>query len=117
VQKTKLRPSNIGDIVSKEQFMEMAQKISYTDIIKLDNISIETMWRTYVAACLTGKTIPSDVYIEIKKAFTVGFIEAFKLTTDIAADLPEDKACELFTNIAKECARAGTIQLKVDGVI
>jgi hypothetical protein len=58
--------------MSKEQFMEMAQKISYTDIIKLDNI---------------------------------------------AADLPEDKACELFTNIAKECARAGTIQLKVDGVI
>jgi hypothetical protein len=103
--------------MNKEQLMTEIQKISYAQVIDPNNISIEGMWRIYAGACLVGKNIPADVYIEIKKAFGVGFVESFKLVTDVAGDMPEELACKMFSNIAAEASRFAHIQLKVDGVL
>lgn len=101
--------------LSEEQQKEI-QKISYAQVIDPKNISIELMWRVYAEACLTKKVITAEAYAEIKAAFQVGFIEAFKLLTDVAADLPEDQACLMFSLIAEEANKVADIRLKVAGV-
>lgn len=91
--------------------------ISYTDIIDPKNISIASMWKMYSSTCLSGKQYSGEQYAELQTTFCVGFIEAFKLLTDIAGDMEEGEACKLFDAIAKESNRIADIKLKLKGVI
>jgi len=91
-------------------------KISYTDLIDPKNISIENMWKIYAGISLVGKTYSAEQYQELQTAFCVGFIESFKLITDIAGELPEEQACEMFSNISKESNRIADIKLKLKGI-
>ena len=99
------------------EFQKQVSKISYTDFIDPKHISIENMWKLYVATSLVGKTYSRDQYQELQTAFCIGFIESFKLLTDIAAELPEDQACDMFSKIANESNRIADIKLKLKGIV
>lgn len=99
-----------------DEFQKEVAKISYVDLIDPKNISIQSMWKVYVGACLINKTFEKEQYQELQTAFSVGFIEAFKLLTDIAGDMKEEDACALFSNIAREANRIADIKLKLAGV-
>lgn len=86
---------------------EFSQKMGKTSWVKIfkdkpEEISAEMLWRLYVTHAYEGKDVSSVQYKETKKAFFIGFNECFKVLSDFASDLPEEKACEMLTKLAKE---------------
>jgi len=83
--------------------MDRAGKMSWVELVKdPTTITISVLWEMYARNIFTNVEVSSAQYSETKQAFYVGFSECFKLMSDIAGDLPEDKACEMFSRIAVE---------------
>lgn len=85
----------------REMAKKMAAKISYADIFKPGEFKIEALWRTIVKKVLPEQ-ISQIQHDEMRKAFYMGFTEAFRVLTDYAGDLPEEKACQMFGDIAQQ---------------
>lgn len=90
--------------MDKREFArQFAQKYGWTDLIKdPSKLTVEMIWRLYAENIFKGKEVSAIQYKETKQAFFVGFSECFRIMTDFASNLPEEQACSLFSNLAKE---------------
>lgn len=65
--------------------------VKYTDLMKPEQISIETLWRL-----MAKFTVPPDASREqhdtMRNCFYAGWIECFKVINDLSTELPEDQA-------------------------
>ncbi len=79
----------------------MRNEINWTDLVSSDKLTIETMWNLFVKLIMP-KDAPDIQIREMKKAFYAGFIECFKIMSDVSTDLSESDAVLLFEKINKE---------------
>lgn len=87
----------------REFAKRVAKEISWSDVFKdPKDVSIETFWRLFSQIAFEGKGISALQYGEMKKAYFIGFSDCFKFMSDFANEMSEDKACEIFSKIAKE---------------
>lgn len=79
----------------------MPRPLSYTDVMKPDDISIAHLWLLFA-----GAVLPADATAgqreDMRRAFFAGFVECFKIFTDVSSALPEADACRVLDGINKE---------------
>lgn len=88
--------------MNKREFAKKVGQMNITGMIPPDQISIEAMWRIYAGVTFGQKEIGATQYQETKKAFVIGFMECFKIMSDVASGMSEEKACAFFSRLAKE---------------
>jgi hypothetical protein len=82
---------------------EAAKKFNYVDLFKNEkDITIENIWRIFAHHTFNGQEVSAVQYKETKKAFVVGFMESFRLMSDIATKFGEEKASDVLTQISRE---------------
>lgn len=81
---------------------ELSRLITYTDIYRSGNLTVDKLWTIMSAKLFEGQEIGDVQRIEMKRAFFIGFGECFKMTMDLSSDLPEEEAMKVFTTIGTE---------------
>lgn len=77
--------------------------LKYTDVMKPEDISIAKLWLVFAGAVLPANA--SELQrVEMRKAFYAGFVECFKIVTDLSDVLPEDQAVQVLDRLHKESA-------------
>jgi len=79
----------------------MRKEIKWTDLVDPEKLTIEMMWGIF-SKLVISKQAPDIQNREMKKAFYAGFIECFKIMTDISTELSEDNACLVLDKIQTE---------------
>lgn len=74
----------------------------WNDILKPEEVSIERMWLLFASIVLKDIDKNSVQYSEMRKAYFAGFTECFKIMTDYATNIEENKTIELFSRLANE---------------
>lgn len=67
-----------------------------------EKVTIAFLWTVYSTHIFKNITVSAEQYSQTKQAFYVVFGECFKVMSDFAGELPEDKACDLFSAFAQE---------------
>lgn len=75
--------------------------LKYTDVMKPDDINIVQLW-TIFAGFVLHPGAPADQREEMRRAFYAGFVECFKIFTDVSIALPEADAVRVLDRISKE---------------
>lgn len=76
--------------------------ISWTDLFKAKQLTIEKLWTLTANIFFAGKQIPKIQHDKMRKAYYAGFAECFKVMSDFAGNLPEDQACDFFSQLSLE---------------
>jgi len=76
--------------------------ISWAKLLDENRLSVETLWQLTANIIFDGKEISQTQHDQMRKAYFMGFSECFKVMTDFASDLSEDKACDFFSKIGLE---------------
>jgi hypothetical protein len=75
----------------------------YTDLMKPEQITIETCWKVFAHAIFKGQaTVGRIQFEEMKKAFYGGFSECFKIINDVSEALPEEQAYQVLDRLTRE---------------
>lgn len=82
----------------------MPRPLKYTDVMKPEDINIAHLWTVFAGAVLDAGA-PQIQRDEMRKSFYAGFVECFKIMTDLSDVLSEDEACKVLDGLNKE-ARA-----------
>lgn len=83
----------------------MKTTFKYTDFFDPKDIAISKCWM--VISNVMFKDIPAypmslEQRENLRKAFYVGFVECFKIVSDISTDLTEADACAVLSRISAE---------------
>jgi len=103
---------------TRSEFAKKVGQMNWNDLIKdPSSISIEMLWLIYAQSVFVGKVVSRVQYAETKQAFFIGFNECFKFMSDMADRLPEDQACMVISNLAKESGNFmdNVLELKFKG--
>ena len=76
-------------------------KLSYTKLMKPEEISVDKIWTLFKIAVIPKDASTLQV-LEMKKSFFAGFIECFKVMSDVSTDLDEKDACGVLSRINLE---------------
>lgn len=85
-----------------EMAKTMGKKISYAQIFPDGEVKVETLWQLFARFHFCNREVSTIAYQEVKKAFFIGFCECFRIMTDFAGDLPEERACQVFSAMGAE---------------
>jgi hypothetical protein len=87
----------------REAVKEIANKINYADLFKSpSDIKVESLWRIYAALTFEGIEVSAVQYRETKQAFYIGFLECFRMFTDITEKFSEEQASEILSALVIE---------------
>lgn len=86
--------------------------MNYTDFFDPKDLTIQLLWRIVSGQIFKGKEISQVQHDEMRRTFYIGFTECFKIMTDLAAALPEDVACQVFTRLSAEANSFHTEEIK-----
>lgn len=78
--------------------------LKYTDVMKPEDINIAHLWVLFAGAVLPADASPGQRE-DMRRAFYAGFVECFKIFTDLATTLGEEHAATVLGGLQKE-ARA-----------
>lgn len=84
-------------LTNEEKIKKVLSEISYADIFPDGKFDVDVLWRI-----VNEERVFKGFYLSQRDVFYVGFTECFRVLTDFAGDLPEEKACGLFSLIAKQ---------------
>lgn len=82
--------------------MKKLSEFKYTDFFDPKDLSIANCWMVIEGALRKKRDLRPAQIDDMKKAFYIGFTEAFKIITDLSEVLTEEHACDVLTRISKE---------------
>jgi len=75
--------------------------LKYTDVMKPEDISIAYLWILFAGQVLDPGA-PEMQRQEMRKAFYAGFVECFKVVTDLADELTEEQTVATLDRLQRE---------------
>ncbi len=87
----------------------------YTDVMRPEDISIAYLWTMFAGAVLDANA-PEIQRTEMRRAFYAGFVECFKITTDIATGLPEAQSYAVLSRISGEAVDFFNTMMSENGI-
>jgi hypothetical protein len=79
----------------------MTAELKYTDVMRPEDINIAHLWVIFAGAVLPVGASQGQRE-DMRRAFYAGFVECFKIFTDIASSLPEVHATQVLDGINRE---------------
>lgn len=75
--------------------------LKYTDVMKPEDINIAYLWTIFAGHVLPANA-PAVQRDEMRKSFYAGFVECFKIMSDLTDALPEAEACKVLERLDGE---------------
>lgn len=76
-------------------------ELKYTDVMKPEDISVAHLW-THFAAMVVPLGASAGQREDMRRSFYAGFLECFKIVTDVSTELPEQRAAQVLERIDAE---------------
>jgi len=83
------------------KYTDLKSALKYTDVMKPQDINIAHCWLMYAAHVLPAGA-PAIQRDETRKSFYAGFVECFKIMSDLTDTLPEDEVCKVLDRLDGE---------------
>jgi len=75
--------------------------LKYTDVMKPEDISIANLWTVFAGAVMDAGA-PQMQRDEMRKSFYAGFVECFKIITDLSDVMTEAEAVKTLERLKNE---------------
>jgi hypothetical protein len=77
---------------------------SYLDLMKPEEISIKLCWGIFSEAIFKGVNPGPEQYEQSRRCFYAGFVECFKIMSDLSSTLTEEQAMKTLDRISAEAS-------------